>query len=47
MDQIVMLTQNIEYSSKKKVGALFVNLTAATDTVWHRPYLQAAEASSG
>jgi len=31
------LTQDIEdsISTKKKVGAVFVDLTAAYDTVWH------------
>ena len=35
---VVLLTQNIEdsFETKKKVGALFVDLTAAYDTVWHR-----------
>ena len=38
MDQVVLLTQNIEdsFEAKKKAGAVFVNLTAAYDTVWHR-----------
>ena len=39
VDQIVLLTQNIEDSfeaKKKKAGAVFVDLTAAYDTVWHR-----------
>ena len=38
VDQIVQLTQNIEdsFKAKKKAGAIFVNLTAAYDTVWHR-----------
>ena len=38
MDQTVLLTQNIEdaFEAKKKVGAVFVDLTAAYDTVWHR-----------
>ena len=38
MDQIVLLSQNIEdsFEAKKKAGAVFVNLTAAYDTVWHR-----------
>ena len=38
VDQVVLLTQNIEdsFEAKKKAGALFVNLTAAYDTVWHR-----------
>jgi len=31
------LTQDIEdsFSAKKKAGAVFVDLTAAYDTVWH------------
>ena len=38
VDQVVLLTQNIEYSfeAKEKAGAVFINLTAAYDTVWHR-----------
>ena len=38
LDQVVLLTQNIEdsFEAKKKAGAVFVNLTAAYDTVWHR-----------
>ena len=38
VDQVVLLTQNIEDSfvAKKKAGAVFVDLTAAYDTVWHR-----------
>ena len=38
VDQVVLLTQNIEdsFEAKKKAGAVFVNLTAAYDTVWHR-----------
>ena len=38
MDQTVLLKQNIEdsFEAKKKAGAVFVNLTAAYDTVWHR-----------
>ena len=37
-DQVVLLTQNIEdsFEAKKKAGAVFVDLTAAYDTVWHR-----------
>ena len=33
-----MLTQNIEdsFEAKKKAGAVFVDLTAAYDTAWHR-----------
>ena len=40
MDQTVLLTQNIEDSfvAKKKAGAVFVNLTAAYDTVWYRGF---------
>ena len=36
--QVVLLTQNIEdsFEAKKKAGAVFVDLTAAYDTVWHR-----------
>ena len=38
VDQTVLLTQNIEgsFESKKKPGAVFVDLTAAYNTVWHR-----------
>ena len=38
VDQVVLLTQNIEdsFEAKKKAGAVFVNLTADYDTVWHR-----------
>ena len=38
MDQVVLLTQNIEdsFEAKKKASAVFVDLTAAYDTVWHR-----------
>ena len=38
MNQVVLLTQNIEdsFEAKKKAGAVFVDLTAAYDTVWHR-----------
>ena len=37
MNQTVLLTQNIEDSFEaKKAGAVFVNLTSAYDTVWHR-----------
>ena len=36
IDQVVLLTQNIKDSFEaKKAGAIFVNLTAAYDTVWH------------
>ena len=50
VDQVVLLTQNIDdsFEAKKKAGAVFIDLTAAYDTVWHRgPYLQAAETTSG
>ena len=38
VDQFVLLTQKIEdtFEPKKKAGAVFVNLTAAYDSVWHR-----------
>jgi len=38
VDQVTLLTQDIEdsFSAKKKAGAVFVYLTAAYDTVWHR-----------
>ena len=38
VDQVVLLTQNIKdyFEAKKKTGAVFVDLTAAYDTVWHR-----------
>ena len=38
VDQTVLLTQNIEdsFEAKKKAGAVFVDLTAAYDSVWHR-----------
>ena len=38
VDQVVLLTQNIKdsFEAKKKAGAIFINLTAAYDTVWHR-----------
>ena len=38
VDQVVLLTQNIadSFEAKKKAGAVFVDLTAAYDTVWHR-----------
>ena len=34
---VVLLTQNIEdsFQLKKKVSAVFFNLTGAYDTVWH------------
>ena len=38
IDLVTLLTQDIEdsFSTKKKAGAVFVDLTAAYDTVWHR-----------
>ena len=38
VDQVVLLTQNIEdsFEAKKKAGDVFIDLTAAYDTVWHR-----------
>ena len=38
VNKVVLLTQNIEdpFEAKKKAGAVFVNLTAAYDTVRHR-----------
>ena len=38
MDQIVLLTPNIQesFDAEKKVGTVFVDLTATYDTVWHR-----------
>ena len=38
MDQTVLLTQNNEdsFEAKKKVDTVFVDLTAAYGTVWHR-----------
>ena len=38
VDQVTLLTQDIEdsFSAKKKAGAVFVDLTATYDTVWHR-----------
>ena len=37
VDQVVLLTQNIEdsFEAKKKAGAVFIDLTAAYDTLWH------------
>ena len=36
VDQIVLLTQNIEdFFDTKKAGAIFIDLTAAYDIVWH------------
>ena len=38
VDQVVPLTQNTEdsFEAKNKAGAIFVDLTTAYDTVWHR-----------
>ena len=49
IDQVVLLTQNIEnsFEAKKKAGAIFVDLTAAYDSLAPWPYLQAAETTSG
>ena len=40
MNQTVLLTQNIEdfFEANKKADAVFVNLTTAYDTVWHRSF---------
>ena len=40
MDQVTSLTQNIEdtFEAKKKAGAVFIDLTAAYNTVWHRGF---------
>ena len=37
VDQVTLLTQNIEdsFQANKKAGAVFLELTAAYDTVWH------------
>ena len=37
IDQVVLLTQNIEdsFETKKKAGAVFIDLTAVYDTAWH------------
>ena len=38
-DQVALLTQGIEDSfSAEKAGAVFVDLTAACNTVWHRGF---------
>ena len=38
VDQVTLLTQSIEnaFEAKKKARAVFIDLTAAYDTVWHR-----------
>ena len=38
LDQVLNLTQDIEdsFQNKLKTGAIFVDLTAAYDTIWHR-----------
>ena len=38
VNQVVVLTQKIDnsFKAKKKAGAVFVDLAAAYDTVWHR-----------
>ena len=37
MDQTVLLMQNIEdsFEAKKMAGAVFIDLSAAYDTIWH------------
>ena len=37
VDQVTLLTQAVEdsYLAKKKAGAVFINLAAIYDTVWH------------
>ena len=37
VDQVTLMTQNIEdcYLAKKKAGAMFIDLTAAYDAIWH------------
>jgi len=37
IDQVTLLTQDIEesFSSNRKAGAVFVDLTAAYNTAWH------------
>jgi len=46
VDQVTLLTQDIEdsYSAKKKAGAVFVDLTTAC--MASRPHLQAAHAAT-
>ena len=38
VDQVVLLAQNIgdSFEAKRKAGAVFIDLTAAYNTVWHR-----------
>jgi len=38
VDQVTLLKQDIDdsFSAKTKSGVVFVDLTAASDTVWHR-----------
>ena len=38
LDQVALLTDIIEraFDKKEKVGAVFVDLSAAYDTIWHR-----------
>ena len=49
VDRIVLLNQNIEdsFEAKKKAGAVFINLTAAYDSLAPWSYLQASETTSG
>ena len=41
VDQVVLLTQNIEdsFEAKKKAGAVFIDLTAAYNIVWHHGFI--------
>ena len=38
VDQVTLMTNNIKhfFDKKKKVGAVFVDISSAYDTVWHR-----------
>ena len=38
VDQVTLLTQDIEdsFQNNEKAGVVFMDLTAAYDTVWHR-----------
>ena len=40
LDQVLLFTKKIEefFEAKKKASAVFVDLTAAYDTVWHRGF---------
>jgi len=41
INQVTLLTQDIEnsFSAKKKAGAVFIDLTAANDTVWYHGFI--------